>query len=87
MEIARDWILTGWLEWDCKIVSQGVYYNHYGFLKRSWMPASLAFSVRGLINEFVVVRKNGALRLVVEHGSSKQESACKEVDADKMFQA
>ena len=36
------------------------------------------------MDECVVVRKNIALRMVIEHSSSKKKSACKEVDTYKV---
>jgi hypothetical protein len=51
------------------------------------MPAPFVACSPGFVNESVVIRENGALRLTVEHGSSKKEAACEEVDTYKMKDA
>ena len=36
------------------------------------------------MDEWVIVRKNIALRMAIEHGSGKKKSACKEVNTYKV---
>ena len=48
------------------------------------MPASIVACASRLVKESIIVRKNGALRLAVEHSSSKKKSTCEEVDTDKV---
>ena len=51
------------------------------------MPTSFVASAFGLVNQGVIIGKNGALRLTVEYRSSQEESACEEVDPYKMKDA
>ena len=48
------------------------------------MPTSFVICACWLMDECVIVRKNIALRMAIEHNSSKKKSACKEVDTYKV---
>lgn len=85
MIVARARILAAWPERHCEIVAEGVYHNHHSFLKGSWVPASLMLPVCMLIrSKTFIMRKDATIRLIVKHGSRKEESTCKEVDAYEM---
>lgn len=48
------------------------------------MPTSFVTCACRLMDECVIVRKNIALRMAIEHSSSKKKPACKEVDTYKV---